>query len=114
MEHVKGLIPAQEIVKSIAVHQAAATRVIILAPSDTGGRELVPLSEAAAMRELLKHYLDLGADTDELMISLLRMATSTEIFQFRYRAYEDLFALREMLSSVKATVVESQSPSGLK
>lgn len=59
---------------------------------------LRPISPAGALRELLRHHLDVGATADEAMVTLVRLAQSVPALRFHwaepaqlYDAVSDIF-----------------------
>jgi hypothetical protein len=93
----KKLVPASDLVRSIARRPALVARIVILSPGNIKDYRLEHLSEAEGVRELLTHHLDVGADADEAIVTILQLATQAEMFRFRYGSYNDLFALPELL-----------------
>jgi hypothetical protein len=92
----KDLVPASEAVRSVSARPALVARVIILNPVAARTR-LVRLGEADALRELLRHHVDVGLDLNESLITLLRLASEAELSRFDYGSYDDLLRLRGLL-----------------
>lgn len=85
--------------RPVADRPELLTRVFVLSPGEAAGVGLERLGEADAMRELLKHQLDIGADADEAVVTLTRLALTVETSRLRYDSRDDLPALRAALCS---------------
>ncbi len=93
----KRLVAAAEAVKAVADRAALVTRVVFPTPYHSAGRRVEPMSEAEGFRALLPHHLDVGADMDEAIVTLVHLSTRTRLLRCRYGSYEDLLSARQDL-----------------
>jgi hypothetical protein len=87
----------EDAASSVAASPGLLTRAVVLTADDAGTSGLERLGEAAAIRELLKHQLEIGTDADETVVTLLRLALTIETSRFRYNSRDDLPALHAAL-----------------
>lgn len=91
-------VAADKACKLVAHQASLATHMIFLKPNEeVQAGELLKLSSAETMENLLQHHLYAGCSPDESMVTLTQLARELSSFAYRYHTFKDLLLLPQKI-----------------
>lgn len=95
-DHSKDLVAAHRVCGSLALTPAPVASICLLARSDDGS-SVSKVSEAEALRSLIRHQLDVGCSWGEAIATLAPLCTEVPAYRIAWAKFEDIPGLVDKL-----------------